>query len=73
MNRRLSNKQIRAKTNSIQKCFEFWHYSCFNNGAKMLTKVLIDLMYYDDEELKLSSAVLLFDIHQVMTSILYYN
>ena len=70
MNRRLPNKQIRAKTSSLQKCFEFCHYSCFNSDAKMLTKVLIDLMYYDDEELKLSSAILLFDIHQVMTFIL---
>ena len=60
----------RAKTNSLQKCFEFCHYSCFNSGAKMLTKILIELMYYDDEELKLSSTMLLFDFHQVMMSIL---
>ena len=65
MNRRLPNKEIRAKTSSLQKCFEFRHYSCFNNDAKMLTKVLIDLMYYDYEELKVSSAILLFDFHQV--------
>ena len=40
-------------------------YSCFDTEGVKLVKILMDLLKYEDDDLRLSSMLLLFNMYQV--------
>ena len=54
----------------LQKCFSiFEYYCCFHVQEKKLVNILQDIMLYQDDELRIASVTLLFDIYSVSRSV----
>ncbi|XP_019850014.1 PREDICTED: uncharacterized protein LOC109580894 isoform X2 [Amphimedon queenslandica] len=47
-------------------------YSCFGTDKSEIKDILIDLFHYEDDDLRLSSITLLFDMHQKESKLFYH-